>query len=463
MTLTRQIVRHARRLLAAGLPAPVAEAARLHLLDALGVGLAASAASVGRPYRRLAGELARGGPASVLGHAAGAAAADAALLNGGLIHSLEFDDTHTGSIVHGSAVLAPAALAAAEAAGADGQGLLGAYAVGWEVLVRLGLAAPGAFQARGFQVSSVGGALAAALVGALVAGLEEDAAVAALGIALSQASGVFEFLSNGASVKSLHPGWAAHAGLLAARLAKGGMTGPETALEGRYGLFASFAGDAAAAHRFADTLATIGTVWHLPEAAFKLYPCCHYIHPFIEAANLLRRRGVAPEEIATLVCRVPQGAAPIICDPWPLKQDPPTPHAARWSLPVVVAMALCGTVTLDSFEALIPAPVRDLAARIAWAELPDADFPRRFAAEIVAHCIDGRQETVRVDDVYGNRSRPADPADVRAKFHDNAARTLPAAAVARLRDAVDTLGRGAAIADLRAALRAVPERQEEQA
>jgi 2-methylcitrate dehydratase PrpD len=463
VTLSRLVAQRAATLAGRGLPDHVAQAARLHLLDALGVGLAASASAVGRPYRHLAAETARGGAASVFGQVTGAAPADAALVNGGLIHSLEYDDTHTGSIVHGSAVLAPAALAAAEAAGAGGQALLAAYALGWEVLVRIGLAAPGAFQARGFQVTSAGGALAAALVAALLGGLDEDRTVAALGIALSQASGVFEFLSNGASVKSLHPGWAAHAGLLAARLTASGMTGPETALEGRYGLFASFAGDAAAPARLAEELTDLGGAWHLAGAAFKLYPCCHYIHPFIEAAALLRERGIAPSDIDRLTCRVPAGAAPVICEPWPLKQDPPTPHAARWSLPVVVAMALHGPVNLESFEAAIPAPVRTLATRIGWEELPDADFPRAFAAGIVCACADGRQETVRVADVYGNRSRPADPSRVRAKFRANAGRALAPAAVARLEAAVDGLGRTTAVADLSAALRTVRRAEEQNA
>ena len=106
----------------------------------------------------------------------------------------------------------------------------------------------------------------------------------AVGIALSQSSGVFEFLTNGSSVKSLHPGWAAHAGVLAARFAKAGMTGPQTALEGDRGLFRRFANAPDAADRFAELLGDLGTRWHLPDAAFKLYPCCHYLHPFIEGA-----------------------------------------------------------------------------------------------------------------------------------------------------------------------------------
>ena len=145
MTLSRQIAQRWRALRDQALPAAVMETARQHLLDAIGVGLAASGSEVGAAYRDLGAQLATGGPSSVFGCAQGAAAWDAALVNGGLIHSLEYDDTHTGSIVHGGAVMAAAALAAGEAVGASGAEILGAYARGWEILVRFGLAAPGGF------------------------------------------------------------------------------------------------------------------------------------------------------------------------------------------------------------------------------------------------------------------------------------------------------------------------------
>ena len=229
----------------------------------------------------------------MFGQAAGAAAADAALVNGGLIHSLEYDDTHTASIQHGSAVIAAAALAVGEARGASGAALLGAFARGWEVLIRFGLAAPARFHAHGFMSTSVGGALASALLASELLGSSEDQSVAALGISLSQASGVMEFLTNGSSVKSLHPGWAAHGGVVAALLARSGMTGPETSLEGRHGLFRQFAGDEEAPERFRALIGDIGRKWHLPDAAYKFYPCCHYLHPFVEAAGELAARGIA--------------------------------------------------------------------------------------------------------------------------------------------------------------------------
>ena len=445
MTLAVKVVQAWRAAAKERLPERVAHAARLHLLDAIGVGLAAAGSDVGQPYLRVAAQLAEG-KASVFGRASGAGAADAALVNGGLIHSLEYDDTHTASIVHGSSVVAATTLAVAETTGASGAALLGAYVRGWELLVRMGLAAPGGFQARGFQVTSVGGALAAALVAAELQDLDEPASVAALGISLSQAAGVLEFLSNGSSVKSLHPGWAAHAGVLAAMFARAGMTGPETSFEGSFGLFRQFAGSEGAATAFSAQLESFGKNWHLPDAAFKFYPCCHYLHPFIEAAGVLAERGVRADAAGRILCRVPAGAAPVICEPWSLKQAPQTPHAARWSLPIVVAARIAeGRVGLDTFERPASRAVLELARRIEWEPLAGARFPERFEAEIVcgAHHI-------RIDDVFGNPSRPPGREDVFAKFLGNARRSLSGEAAEALARALDA---GASAAELGAQLK----------
>jgi 2-methylcitrate dehydratase PrpD len=456
VTLARELVGALRTASQAPLPEAVALAARLHLLDACGVGLAAAGSPVGAAYRDFAKDVARGGPATVFGQTAGAAAADAALVNGGLIHSLEYDDTHTASIQHGSAVIAAAALAVGEARGASGAALLGAFARGWEVLIRFGLAAPARFHAHGFMSTSVGGALASALLASELLGSSEDQSVAALGISLSQASGVMEFLTNGSSVKSLHPGWAAHGGVVAALLARSGMTGPETSLEGRHGLFRQFAGDEEAPERFRALIGDIGRKWHLPDAAYKFYPCCHYLHPFVEAAGELAQRGIGADDAARILCRVPEGEAPVICDPWERKQSPETGHAARWSLPIVVAARLVeGKVDLATFESPAGAAVRELAGRIRWEPLPVARFPERFEAELVCETKAGRTETVRIDDVYGNRTRPPGAEPIRAKFRANAARSLPAAAIAAVERAVEELAGAPDLGALSRALRQV--------
>lgn len=453
VTLARELVRAARAAAGTPLPEDVAIAARLHLLDAIGVGLAAAGSPIGAAYRAYAAEVAKGGPATVFGQASGASAADAAMINGGLIHSLEFDDTHTGSIAHGSAVLAAGALAVAEAQKASGAALIGAYARGWEVLIRFGLAAPNGFHAKGFMSTSVTGTLAVALLAAQLMRLDEDRTLAAIGIALSQASGVMEFLTNGSSVKSLHPGWAAHGGVVAAMLARAGMTGPETSLDGRHGLFRQFTGDESAAGRFRALIGGLGREWHLPKAAYKFYPCCHYLHPFIEAAGQLAERGVRANDVEHIVCRVPQGEAAVICEPWETKQAPATGHAARWSLPIAVAARLVeGKVDLATFETTASGAVREFARRVAWEPLPQARFPERFQAEVVCKTRAGTQ-TVRIDDAFGNHTRPPGAEAVLTKFRANAARSLKRDAIAALERATQGLGAARELTALSSALR----------
>jgi 2-methylcitrate dehydratase PrpD len=427
---------------AAGQPLPdaIARAAALHFTDALGVGLAAAGSSAGVAYHSAALEFAGGGPSTIFGMTSGATAADATLVNGGLMHSLEFDDTHTGSIIHGSSVVAAAALASAEANGSSGAALLGAYARGWEALARLGLASPGRFHALGFQASSVAGTFASALVAAELAGLTEDQTVAALGIALSQSSGVMEFLSNGSSVKALHSGWAAHGGVLAALFARSGMTGPETSLDGRWGLFKQFTGDDTASHRMRASLGDFGVKWHLADAAFKFYPCCHYLHPFIEGAGLLAERGVRADDVKAIVCEVPAGAAPVICEPWDRALDPANGHAARWSLPITVAARLVeGKVDLATFETAASTEVRALAKKVRWIPLANARFPERFEAVITCEMNSGASQSIRIDDVDGNHTRPPAAERVIAKFRANAARTLAPLGIDTLAAACENL------------------------
>ena len=402
----------------------VLNAGRLHVLDALGVGLAASTLDQGEAYRRFADNLVPGS-AILLANGKMASASDAALVNGGLIHSLEFDDTHTASIVHGSAVLLPAALAAAQASGGSSEAMLASYIKGWEAMIRIGLAAQGGFQRRGFQITSVAGSMIAAMIAADVIGANDDQAVAAMGIALSQASGVFEFLSNGSSVKSMHPGWAAHAGLIAAQLAKAGMGGPETAFEGSRGLFAAFTAEGIGAERFARELENFGSVWHVNDAAFKFVPSCHYLHSFVEGARLLTEQGVGVAAIDTMVLRIAEGAAPIVCDPWEIKLNPRDGHAARWSLPIVVAEQFVhGRVDLETFTRRADDKVTALANRMRCEKLEPHRFPHAFEAELIVKLTDGSTRSIRIDDVYGNASRPAGDEAVLQKFRANVKRAL---------------------------------------
>ncbi len=435
------------------LPPQATQAARLHFLDAVGVGLAASRVPQNVGWAESVVSVGGSGTATVLGQSTGAAPAMAALLNGARIHALEYDDTHIASVVHGSAVAAPAALAAAEAAGADGVTLLKGYVLAWEVMIRLGLAAPGAMQARGFQVTAVAGAIGAAAAAALIGGLDTDRTMAALGIAGSQASGLMEFLAEGASVKALHPGWAAHTGVLAVALAQGGMTGPASILEGRFGVMAGFAGQTDAAAGLAAQMATLGSVWHLSDAAFKAYPCCHYIHPFLEALETLIAGGLSADDLASATAFVPPPEAPLICEPWARRQAPASGYDAKWALGYCLAARLVkGPLGVADFTRDPDPAAIALARRIDWQPMADHGFPARFAARLQVVTRDGGILLAEVANVRGAPDRPITAAEVQAKFRANAAQALSAPSVADAETAILTLDSAGSLTALRRAL-----------
>jgi 2-methylcitrate dehydratase PrpD len=294
----------------------------------------------------------------------------------------------------------------------------------------------------------------AALLGAVARGAGMAQTVAAMGIAGSQAGGIFEFLSNGSSVKALHPGWAAHSGLWAAACAQGGMTGPATVLEGRFGLFNAYADDGAAGARLARGVQDLGSRWTLADAAFKLFPCCHYIHPFLECAQLLLTQVPSPADIMSVHCRVAPGAATVICEPWDTKQQPASGNEAKYSLPYGIARILLGrpvdiaTMTAEGVDR----DALSLATRIHWSPRADSGFPERFDADLRIELADGTRLHLGVDLVFGSPERPAGETVVRAMFETNAGVLLdPQARLA----AWDAVLQGGRLDTLQQALRSI--------
>jgi 2-methylcitrate dehydratase PrpD len=427
------------------IPEGVAACAIDHILDAIGVGLAASSLPTSAGWHAAVRALGAGEEAGALGFAGRLPAPSAALLNGALIHSLEYDDTHTASIVHGSAVVVAAALAAVQRHGASGAELVRAVVAGWEVMIRMGLAAPGAFQRRGFQVTAVGGPFVAALLATLVARTSPREAMDAMGIAGSQAGGVFEFLVEGATVKAMHPGWAAHAGLVAAELAAGGMTGPTTIFEGKHGFYRLYAGDEEAPARLAGLLDSLGSRWLLLEASLKGYPCCHYLHSFLEAAERLYRGGVGAESISAIDCEVPEEEAMLICEPWERKLAPVSGYEAKFSLPYALAVMLCrGEINVATFAgAASDRAALALAQRVRWRPWRGSGFPQRFAAKLSVQLRDGKRREELVPQVRGSPERPFTREEIDAKFSANAALRLGKTGARELREAIRALPGGA--------------------
>ncbi len=400
------------------IPAPVRAAARRHLLDGAGTALASARAGVVDAAVQVA--LGLGGPAeaTVLGRAERISAPAAAFANGALVHGLDFDDTHAGGLVHATAIVLPAALAVGEQIGADGRELLTAAVAGYEVVCRVAAGSPHGFHARGLHATQVAGTLAAAAVGARLLRLDAATTANALGIAGSSSGGLLEFLSTGASTKQLHPGSAAMNGILAARLAAAGATGPVTVLEGPHGIYAALSA------RPADLAAVTGDLgrrWETTRITIKPYPSCQLMHATLDAVRALPP--LDPEQITEVVAQVHPDSAAVVCEPADVKTAPRTSYDAKFSLPWSVAALLLdgdlgvGSYALDSVRR--PAPVA-LAARVRTELTAGEGVAADAYGHVVAHLADGTTREGRVPCSSGGPDAPLSDDALLAKFRSNA-------------------------------------------
>jgi 2-methylcitrate dehydratase PrpD len=459
LSASESIATFAAELRLEALPAAVVAKVKLHVLDLLGVALAASSMDFAPGVASVAKGM--GGPpeSTGIGMRDLLPAPWAALVNGTLAHGLDYDDTHAESVVHVSAAAVPAALAACEAAGGDGRSFLTALAVGMEISVRLGLVAPGAFHDRGFHPTGVCGAFGAALIAGKLGALTSAQLADAVGVAGSQAAGLMEFLTDGTSVKRVHPGWAAHSGLVAARLAAAGVTGPRGVLDGRFGLYRSHLGDGE--WNLAVLTAGLGARWHLLDISLKPYPCCHMTHAFIDcAAALQAAHRFSPDDIERVECFIHPREVAVVCEPSATKHLPQNDYDAKFSLPYAVASQLVrGHVAVDDFTA---AAIREpsvlaLAQRVVYREDASNEYPRYFPGWMRVQLRDGRVLEHREPINRGHAERPLSEDAVRDKFRRNAALAITAPAAGVLVEAIASIEHATDLSRLAAPLRSCGE------
>jgi len=431
------------------IPPSVVGQAALLTLDTVGNALAAVPEDFGRAALAVAAEL--GGPAesALIGGASRVAAANAVLANATLAHGLDFDDTREDAIVHTGCVAVPTALAVGEAVGASGRDVLAAVVAGVEVMCRVGLAVPGALHARHFHPTAITGGFGAVAAAGLLRGLDESALTRAFGICGSQAAGIIEYLTDGSWTKRLHPGWAAHAGVIATQLARGGFTGPATVLDGGHGLYAAFAGGHDAA-RLSGLLDSLGSTWEIEQLTFKPYPCGSIAQPYMDCAARLRdKHGVRAEQVTAIRCRTAAGPVPRLWEPLAAKHAPPNGYAAKFSLPYLLAVILVkGRAGLAEFTdaAAADPTVRALAGRVTYELDASIDYPRQFVGDVEVTLADGRVLRERQDRPRGGPDAPLTRAELEAKFRGNAALVLSDEAVERVVRGVDALAAGCPLA-----------------
>ncbi|HEX4329997.1 MAG TPA: MmgE/PrpD family protein [Burkholderiales bacterium] len=425
------------------LPPDVVTRVKAHVLDILGLALAGAARDPGRSVRQAVQALGSGNECHVLGYGDKNSALLAAIANGTLAHTMEFDDTHNESITHVANSVITTALTLGEQRGLSGRAAITAIAGGNELSCRMGVVVPGALHKVGYHATGVIGTMSASFVASRLLGLDLPQLGNAVGIAGSQAAGIMECWADGTWSKFLHPGLAAHNGIIAANLAKAGFTGPATVLEGRFGLYKSHIQDSTRQPDFERMLSNLGEKWESRDISFKPYPTAHFIHSFLDALlYLVHNEGLKPGDVKSVMCPIAHYMVPIVCEPVEEKIKPASDWHGRVSLQYSMAEALYhGQLSGRGYapESLNNPEILKLAQKFGYRVDPEAPGHEQFKGWVIVETNDGRRlERVEMYN-RGSSKLPMSDADIRAKFRDNASLMLDAPRIAKIEKCVDGL------------------------
>lgn len=395
------------------LPVAVVRRTEELFLDWLASTLAGRGARPVRALERFAAQMGPAdGPSELLTSRRRTSPLFAALVNGAASHVVEQDDVHNGSVFHPGAVVFPPVLAMAQQEGASGRDVIVAAVAGYEAGIRVG-----EFLGRShytiFHTTGTAGTVAAAAGVARLLGLDAAQTLHAYGSAGTQAAGLWEFLRDAADSKQLHTAKASADGLLAACVAREGLTGARYILEGPQGMAAGMSTDADPG-RLSDGL---GTRWALLETSFKYHASCRHTHPAADALlQLMRDEGLRAEDVARVRARVHQGAIDVL---GPVT-DPRTIHQSKFSMGFVLAVAATrGHAGVADFTdaALADPSIRAFHDRVEMVLDPeiDAAYPRQWIGLVEVETTDGRTLISRVDVPKGDPGNPLTRAELEEK------------------------------------------------
>ena len=385
-------------------PLEVLDAARMALVDSIGVAIGAQGEGAEAAVRSVAARWGTTGQAQViLGGKATAAAA--ALVNATMGHCLDYDDTHVGAIAHLSNPIWAAALAVGANEGASERDILNAYIAGFEVGARVGGAKFGdALNMRGLHSTGVFGCLGATVAASALLGLDDDGVASALGAAATQTSGLTA--SFGTMSKPFHAGKAALNGVLSAELARDGFVSATDLLEEDGGLAKALVQDGSAAIQPLD----FSQHWELTRNTYKPYAACLLTHPVIDAA-----RALADQAEGRDIAEVHVDVNPA-CIKLAGKPSPTTGLEGKFSTAFCTALALTGhqATSLDFVAERINDPaLQNIVKRVRLS--PDKSMDLR-SAHMRIDFINGAPLEAHTYMARGNPDNPMDWDDMRQKF-----------------------------------------------
>ncbi|WP_315715011.1 MULTISPECIES: MmgE/PrpD family protein [unclassified Bradyrhizobium] len=392
------------------IPPEVLDRAKVLTLDFLGSAIRARREAESTPsvVKMLAAlKLDTAGEATVFGDDRTWTPAVAALLNGMMGHSLDFDDTHADSSLHPSAPVVPAAFAVGEMVGASGREVLTAVVAGYEVCCRLGNALdPTSHYARGFHPTATAGTYGAAAAAGKLFGLSEQQLIYAFGVSGSQAAGSLQFLVNGAWNKRYQVGASAMNGVIAATLAKNGFVGAIESVEGKHGLLVGYTDTP----HHDKAVAGLGSTYETMKIGVKPYPSCRYTHAAIDAIIALRREhNLTPDQVKRVEIGLHRNGITLTGDA-ATKRHPTSIVGGQFSMFFTGALALDqGRFGWDDYTRLGDAAINALADKFDVVQDDKLEIGRShpFGARVTITTADGVHERLHGDPSGEPTSFPA--------------------------------------------------------
>ncbi|CAG8863914.1 MmgE/PrpD family protein [Pseudomonas fluorescens] len=402
------------------LPPALVEQAKRHILDTFGATLAGADSEVAKTARQVFED--ETGDTLVWSTRQRVGAAQAAMLNGIAAHALELDDT--GGCDHSGAVVLPAVMAAVSMAGqpVSGREFITAVVIGYEVGRRV-LEACGGYSAHngaGWHSTATCGVFGAAAASARIFRLNAGQTLSALGIAGSFSGGLWAFIHDGSQSKKLHSGRAAEGGLLAARFAQQGISGPTRLFEDVWGGFLQTLASATSTPEALD--ADLGAVWKLARCSIKPYASCRGTHSAIDALGLLLDQLNVPvdqvEDIQVSLCSFLKD----MCG----GQDVGTLAAAQMSLTYALAARLVhGHCRLQAYDD----EARNDPRIVQWMSRIRLEVDPLLSEDgepvVTLRTVDGRQASLCVEVPLGAPGNPLSDELLAEKFFSLATRVMP--------------------------------------
>ena len=391
-------------------PCEIVERSKLYFLDTLGSVIVGTDEASTQIFADFADTMYGKGKCTVFGYDFYSTPIGAALVNGMAGHAAELDDDHRITALHPGTVVFPTVVAMAQHCNASGETTLEALIVGYEIMVRVGLAFDGKQDRIGFHTTSTCGVFGATAAAGFILGLNSGQMSQALGMAGSLACGIQEWKSDGSWTKRMHAGKAAEAGITCAFAAMNGYTGPSKVFEGSYGFLKAFSGTQESYPELIT--ANLGTTYYGMQTAFKLYACCRFSHQLIDAVlDLKWEHGIDASQIEQCTVRMYRSGYNALFEPADLSYRPKTNVDAQFSAPYIVAIALIEGAPLPHHfekEYFTDNQIISLIDRIQGIPVDEYEkhFPDKYPTEVIIRLKSGEEFRRFEDLASGDPDKP---------------------------------------------------------